>query len=43
MLHAWQLAVDHPRDGRRLRFEARIPAEFTPWLQSLDLRGLEVG
>lgn len=42
MLHAWQLALNHPRDGRRLRFEARIPPEFTPWIQGVDLGGLEV-
>jgi len=43
MLHAWRLAFDHPRGGERLRFEARIPPEFTPWLQSANLSGLELG
>ena len=43
MLHAWQLAFDHPRSGQRLRFEARIPPEFTPWLQSANMDGLEIG
>lgn len=33
MLHAWQLEFDHPADGRRMRFEAAIPPEYTPWLQ----------
>jgi 23S rRNA pseudouridine1911/1915/1917 synthase len=33
MLHAWQLAFDHPITGQRLRFEAPIPAEFSPWLE----------
>ncbi|MFM2241929.1 MAG: hypothetical protein RLZ97_784 [Verrucomicrobiota bacterium] len=35
MLHAWKLAFDHPGHGRRMHFEAAIPAEFTPWLQCL--------
>ena len=35
MLHAWRLAIDHPETGERLRFEAQIPPEFTPWLQLL--------
>jgi 23S rRNA pseudouridine1911/1915/1917 synthase len=33
MLHAWQLAFDHPITGRHLQFEAPIPAEFNPWLE----------
>ncbi|GAA5481880.1 RluA family pseudouridine synthase [Haloferula sargassicola] len=33
MLHAWQLEFDHPADGRRMKFEAPIPPEYTPWLQ----------
>lgn len=32
MLHAWRLAVNHPVTGKRLSFEAPIPAEYTPWL-----------
>jgi len=27
-LHAWKLAFDHPRTGRRLAFEAPLPADF---------------
>jgi 23S rRNA pseudouridine1911/1915/1917 synthase len=27
-LHAWRLAFDHPRTGRRLRLEAPIPADL---------------
>jgi 23S rRNA pseudouridine1911/1915/1917 synthase len=27
-LHAWELAFDHPRTGRRLRFEAPLPGDF---------------
>lgn len=33
MLHAWQLEFDHPISGKRLKFEAPIPPEYTPWLQ----------
>ncbi|MFN8010763.1 MAG: RluA family pseudouridine synthase [Holophagaceae bacterium] len=28
LLHAWKLAVDHPRDGRRLEVVAALPAAF---------------
>jgi len=27
-LHAWRLAFDHPRSGRRLRLEAPVPADL---------------
>jgi 23S rRNA pseudouridine1911/1915/1917 synthase len=38
-LHAWKLAFDHPRTGRRLSFEAPLPADF---LRALAvLRGRE--
>ncbi|HYG64748.1 MAG TPA: RluA family pseudouridine synthase, partial [Thermoanaerobaculia bacterium] len=39
-LHAWRLSFDHPADGRRLAFEAPVPADLrelwmeatgTPW------------
>jgi 23S rRNA pseudouridine1911/1915/1917 synthase len=36
MLHAWRLAFDHPATGARMKFEAPIPPEYTPWLQMLD-------
>ncbi len=32
MLHAWKLALNHPIHDQPLQFEARIPAEFAPWL-----------
>lgn len=32
MLHAWKLALDHPRTGERLCFSAPIPSEYAPWL-----------
>lgn len=36
MLHAWRLAFDHPVSGGRMRFEAEVPPEYTPWLQALE-------
>ena len=36
MLHAWRLAFDHPATGLRMKFEAPIPPEYTPWLQMLE-------
>jgi len=32
MLHAWRLSFHHPLDGRVMRFEARPPDEFAPWI-----------
>jgi 23S rRNA pseudouridine1911/1915/1917 synthase len=37
MLHARKLALTHPRTGRRLVFEAPIPADFNVILQLLRL------
>jgi 23S rRNA pseudouridine1911/1915/1917 synthase len=37
MLHAWRLEFDHPVTNERLKFEAPIPAEFTPWIQGVEL------
>jgi 23S rRNA pseudouridine1911/1915/1917 synthase len=31
MLHAWHLALRHPRDGRPLAFTAAPPLDFAPW------------
>lgn len=28
LLHAWRLSLKHPEDGRPLRFEAPVPADF---------------
>ncbi len=42
MLHAWRLSFQHPISGKRVKFEAPIPAEFQPWLEGTtlpDLRG----
>lgn len=33
MLHAWKLAIEHPRSGERMAFEAPIPPEFKTWTQ----------
>jgi 23S rRNA pseudouridine1911/1915/1917 synthase len=35
-LHAAVLGFDHPADGRRLRFEAPVPADFANLLKSLE-------
>lgn len=34
-LHAWRLAFQHPLDGRRLQFEAPLPADFAGLLRRL--------
>jgi 23S rRNA pseudouridine1911/1915/1917 synthase len=34
-LHAWRLSFDHPRTGRRMRFEAPIPPDFEAALLAL--------
>lgn len=37
MLHAWQLAFNHPQNGRRIAVAAPIPPEYQPWLIGLEL------
>lgn len=37
MLHAWRLAFNHPKDGRRIAIQSPIPAEYTPWLIGHEL------
>jgi 23S rRNA pseudouridine1911/1915/1917 synthase len=37
MLHAWKLSLDHPGDGRRLDFQAPIPADYRAVLTSLGM------
>lgn len=32
MLHAWRLALKHPRTGAAVRYEAPVPAELDAWL-----------
>jgi len=39
MLHAWRLEFDHPVTKQRMKFEAPIPPEFTPWIQGVELPG----
>jgi 23S rRNA pseudouridine1911/1915/1917 synthase len=34
-LHAWKLAFDHPRSGKRVSFESPAPADFKALLASL--------
>jgi 23S rRNA pseudouridine1911/1915/1917 synthase len=34
-LHAWRLAFDHPRTGKRLRFEAPVPRDLEAALSAL--------
>ena len=37
MLHAWQLAFNHPQTGSRIAVAAPIPPEYQPWLIGLEL------
>ena len=37
-LHAWRLAFSHPRDGRRVEFEAPLPADLQAVLDDLRAR-----
>jgi 23S rRNA (cytosine1962-C5)-methyltransferase len=37
MLHARSVELLHPSNGRRVRFEAPLPAEFSGWLRRGDL------
>jgi 23S rRNA pseudouridine1911/1915/1917 synthase len=39
-LHAWKLAFDHPRSGRRVSFEAPVPADLAAALAVLRRAGL---
>jgi 23S rRNA pseudouridine1911/1915/1917 synthase len=34
-LHAWRLAFTHPADGRRISFEAPVPADLRLLLEGL--------
>ena len=38
MLHAFELGFTHPRTGRRLRFKAAFPGDFTDALSALKVR-----
>lgn len=37
MLHAWQLAFNHPQSGARIAVTAPVPPEYQPWLIGLVL------
>jgi hypothetical protein len=37
LLHAWQLRLTHPMDGRELVFEAAPPADFAVALAAVGL------
>lgn len=36
MLHAWRLGFDHPANGKRMEYEAPVPAEYAPWMRHFD-------
>jgi len=36
MLHAWKLAFNHPIHDQPLAFEAKLPAEFGPWMKMTE-------
>jgi 23S rRNA pseudouridine1911/1915/1917 synthase len=36
MLHAWRLSFDHPVSGERMKFQAEVPPEYTPWILAMD-------
>jgi 23S rRNA pseudouridine1911/1915/1917 synthase len=40
-LHAYRLAFDHPVDGRRVEFEAPLPADFLSLVERLRRRRLQ--
>jgi 23S rRNA pseudouridine1911/1915/1917 synthase len=35
MLHAWKLAFNHPRTGKRMQFESPMPADMTAILEQI--------
>jgi len=37
MLHSWRLSFRHPYSGRKMRFEAKMPADFMETMAKLDL------
>ncbi len=41
MLHAWRLQFTHPITGDAMRFEAPIPDDFRPWLETQPGRTAE--
>jgi 23S rRNA pseudouridine1911/1915/1917 synthase len=41
MLHAWRLEIDHPRSGKRMRFESPLPEDMQRLIAKLEARGGE--
>ncbi len=37
MLHAWKLAFQHPIHDQPMCFEAKIPPEYAPWLETAGM------
>lgn len=35
MLHAWKLAFNHPIHDQPMAFEAKLPAEYEPWMAAI--------
>lgn len=36
MLHAWKLEFTHPITGKEMKFEAKVPEAFEPWMQKAN-------
>lgn len=36
MLHAWKLEFTHPITGKEMKFEAKVPEAFGPWMQKAN-------
>lgn len=37
MLHAWKLSLHHPVNGEKMSFEAPIPADMKPYLDTIEI------
>jgi hypothetical protein len=35
MLHAWKLEFTHPITGKEMKFEAKAPEAFGPWVAAM--------
>jgi 23S rRNA pseudouridine1911/1915/1917 synthase len=36
MLHAWKLEFTHPITAKEMKFEAKVPEGFGPWIQAME-------
>jgi 23S rRNA pseudouridine1911/1915/1917 synthase len=36
MLHAWKLEFTHPITGKEMKFEAKVPEVFGPWMEARE-------